>query len=115
MGTLRNERGDISHGKSAPKLTSSSPQLAKLIVNTTDGLAAFLLDELFSLDLSDLDPLQYEDNPVFNEYLEELSPLSSEISYSKALFDQDFVSYEEQLEDFKAEQENEILLRRRKK
>ena len=105
LGSLRNERGDISHGKSAPKLIKSSPHLANLVVQVTDGVAAFLLHELFALDLSDFDPLKYEDNPDFNEYLEELSPVRGEISYSRALFDQDFVAYEEQLEDFRSEQE----------
>ena len=36
LGTIRNERGDISHGKSAPKRTNSSPQLANLVVQATD-------------------------------------------------------------------------------
>ena len=107
LGSLRNERGDISHGKSAPKQINSSPHFANLVIQATDGIAAFLLHELFALDLSDFDPLNYEDNPDFNDSLDELFPLSGDISYSRALFDQDFVSYEEQLEDFQAQQEDE--------
>ena len=107
LGSIRNERGDISHGKSAPKEISSSPHLANLIVQTTDGLASFLLHELFSLDLSDFDPLMYEDNPDFNDSLDELYPLNGDVSYSRALFDQDFIFYEEELEDFQALREDE--------
>lgn len=108
LGTLRNERGDISHGKSAPKPVSSSPHLATLVVQATDGLVAFLLQELFALDLTDVDTLKYEDNPAFNESLDELYPMNGGLSYSRALFDQDFVTYEEGLEDYLVEQEEEV-------
>ncbi|MCW1921052.1 abortive infection family protein [Luteolibacter arcticus] len=105
LGSVRNERGDISHGKSAPKLIKSTPHFASLVVQATDGLSSFLLHELFALDLSDVIPLEYADNPDFNDSLDDLYPIQGRLSYSRALFDQDFVAYEEQLEDFKAEQE----------
>lgn len=107
LGTLRNSRGDISHGRSAPKLISSSPHLSNLVVQSTDGLSAFLLHELFSLDLTDIDPIKYGDNVEFNIYLDELIAIGGGISYSRALFDQDFVAYEEQLREFESEREKE--------
>jgi Abortive infection C-terminus len=105
LGSVRNERGDISHGKSAPKLIASSPHLAAMVIQATDGLVSFLLHELFALDLSDFTPLAYDDNRDFNNYLDELYQIEGGLSYSRALFDQDQVGYEEQLKDFKTEQE----------
>lgn len=87
----------------APKSINSSPHLANLVVQATDGLVAFLLQELFALDLDDFNPNQYEDNPDFNDSLDELYPLSGNLSYSRALFDQDAIAYEEQLEDFRTQ------------
>ena len=107
LGSIRNERGDISHGKSSPKLISSSPHFSTLVVQATDGLISFLLNELFALDLSDFNPIEYGDNPDFNTYLDELVPIVGGLSYSQALFDQDLVAYEEQMKDFKTEQEEQ--------
>ena len=112
LGSIRNERGDISHGKSAPKLISSTPHFATLVVQATDGLTSFLLHELFALDLSDFDPLEYDDSSAFNGYLDELCPMVGGLSYSRALFDQDVVAYEEQLKDFMADREQEEEMRK---
>lgn len=108
LGSIRNERGDISHGKSAPKLVGSSVHFANLVILTTDGIVSFLLHELFVLDLSDFVPLEYDDNPEFNGVLDEQVPLEGKVKYSRALFDQDLVSYEEQLIDFKTQLEDEV-------
>ena len=107
LGSLRNERGDISHGKSAPKLVSSSPHLSNLVIQATDGLASFLLHELFALDLSDLDTLEFDDSPDFNEFLDQLFPMTGKLRFSRSLFDQDPVGYEDQLKDFKIDQEED--------
>ena len=47
LRTLRNERGDISHGKAALKLVESSDHLAKITLQVTDGLLCYLLTEFF--------------------------------------------------------------------
>jgi hypothetical protein len=107
LGSLRNERGDISHGKSAPKLISSTPHFATLVVQATDGLASFLLHELFALNLSDFVSIEYTDNSEFNYFLDDTYPMERGLSFSRALFDQDFVAYEEQLKEFDAEREQE--------
>ena len=51
--------------------------------------------------------LLYDDNPEFNDHLDEQYPLDGTILYSKALFDQEFLDYEIQLSDYNIENELE--------
>jgi hypothetical protein len=99
LAELRNNRGDISHGKSIPKVEVSSIESARLIMHVTDALVNYLLDTFFKIDLSYKEAILYEDNPDFNYELDELYPTLG-ISYSRALFDQDVISYEEQLKEY---------------
>ncbi|MFA5922605.1 MAG: hypothetical protein WC856_15165, partial [Methylococcaceae bacterium] len=98
-----NERGDISHGKTLPKKTRSSVQLAKTIKSFTDAFASYLLYLFLSIDLSYQEPLRYEENPDFNQFLDEINPMTGGLLYSKALFHQDLTSYEEELETYKSD------------
>lgn len=98
---LRNQRGDISHGRNLPKEVRSSTQFAYAIKSFTDGFASYLLYLFFSIDLSYQVPMQYEDNQDFNDYVDELNPLTG-IVYSKALFDQDFDAYVYELDRYKS-------------
>jgi len=107
FGEIRNQRGDISHGRAAPKEIYSSPQFSNLVARVTEALAFYVLEHFFRLALPDEAEIKYEDNPAFNEMLDTLKPMGS-LSFSKALFDQDNVSYCEQLLDYKTEQE-EVL------
>ncbi|MFA5923151.1 MAG: abortive infection family protein [Methylococcaceae bacterium] len=100
---LRNERGDISHGKTLPKKTRSSVQLAKTIKSFTDAFASYLLHLFLSIDLLYQEPLRYEENPDFNQFLDEINPMTGGLLYSKALFHQDLTSYEEELETYKSD------------
>ena len=43
--------------------------------------------------------MEYQDNPEFNEWLDNENPIG-DLSYSKALFDQDQVAYEQELENY---------------
>jgi len=104
FGEIRNERGDISHGRAAPKEVYSSPQFSNLVARVTEGLAFYLLEHFFRLQLPDKTKVKYEDNPDFNEMLDAANPMGS-LSFSKAFFDQDNVSYCEQLLDYQTEQE----------
>jgi hypothetical protein len=97
---IRNKRGDISHGRILPKEKRSSVSLAKAATTFTDGFASYLLYLFLLLDFSYKEPIKYEDNDDFNDVLDANNPIAG-ISYSKALFDQDFVAYEEALEDYK--------------
>jgi hypothetical protein len=109
MGEIRNERGDISHGRTFPKKTRSTPHFAASIKSFTDGFASHLLTLFFTIDLSYSAAIKYADNIQFNEYLDENNPIEG-LSYSKALFDQDFVVYEENLAAFKADLEEEAVV-----
>ena len=99
LAELRNERADISHGKASPKEFVSTKSTAKMIMQVTDSILNYILESFFAIDLSFKDELAYEDNPGFNELLGELNP-SDYIVYSKALYDQDYDAYEEQLQDY---------------
>lgn len=96
LAELRNQRGDISHGKAVPKVEVSSIASAMMIMHVTDALVNYILDSFFKIDLSFKRELKYDANPDFNDELDEVYPLKT-IKYSRALYDQDFTEYEEQL------------------
>jgi hypothetical protein len=106
INNVRNQRGDISHGKILPKKTKSSIHFARSIAIFTDSFAYYLLCLFLSIDLSYQEGLKYDDNPNFNNFLDEANPIVG-IIYSKALFDQDPVSYEEELRDYQSDIESE--------
>jgi hypothetical protein len=79
--------------------------LAKAAKTFTDGFASYLLYLFLLLDLSYKEPIRYEDNNDFNEELDANNPIAG-IKYSRALYDQDFVAYEEALEEYRNQLEN---------
>lgn len=103
ISELRNERGDISHGKLSPKDINSDKYLAEAIKHITDGVIRYVLNIYFTIDFPSLDEVKYEDNQDFNQFLDD--GLNLDISYSKALFDQDIVFYKEQLNNYLSEKE----------
>jgi hypothetical protein len=105
LGEIRNERGDISHGKLAPKEDDSYIRLSKLVKHTTEGLVFYLLDNFLSLDLSYKEDVKYEDNEIFNQVIDEENSMPSYLSYSKALFEQDNVAYVDKLDEYNLETE----------
>lgn len=107
FGQIRNERGDISHGRAVPKEVYSSPQFSSLVARVTEALAFYVLDHFFRLQLPNEAEVKYDDHPDFNKMLDSANSMGS-LSFSKALFDQDNVSYCEQLLDYQTEHE-EIL------
>ncbi len=82
LGEIRNKRGDISHGKLAPKELFSYAQFSKLVVQMTEGIVFYVLEQYFSIDLSFRKEIAYEENLSFNEYLDLLNPLDG-LSYSR--------------------------------
>ena len=102
IGEVRNKRGDISHGKLSPKEYFSDSQFSQLVMNITDNMLFYVLHSFSKVSL--IKELEYEDNPEFNEWLDEKNPLGN-LSYSKALFDQDQVAYEEELENYLEDEE----------
>lgn len=97
IGEVRNKRGDISHGKLSPKEYFSDSQFAYLVMNITDNMLYYVLHSFSKI--SPIKELEYEDNPEFNEWLDNENPIAN-LSYSKALFDQDPVAYEQELENY---------------
>ena len=96
IGDVRNKRGDISHGKLSPKEYFSDIQFAHLVMNITDNMLYYVLHSFSKVSL--IKELEYEDNPEFNEWLDNENPIGN-LSYSKALFDQDPVAYEQELKN----------------
>lgn len=100
IGHLRNTRGDISHGRHAPKDLSSDVRLSRLVLHITEGLVYYLLTVFYSIDLSYKEVVLYEDNQAFNDMLDTTYVLDGVVKYSKALYEQDNDSYNEQLIDW---------------
>jgi hypothetical protein len=107
LADLRTKRGDISHGKIAPKDLTSLAQFSRLVMHMTEGIAFYMLDQFFAIDISFSEEVHYEDNEEFNEILDREFPMEG-IRYSKALFDQDNVAYCEQLLDYQNEEEEAL-------
>jgi hypothetical protein len=97
IGEVRNKRGDISHGKLSPKEYFSDSQFAHLVMNITDNMLYYVLHSFSKVSL--VKELEYIDHQEFNERLDNENPIGN-LSYSKALFDQDQVAYEQELENY---------------
>ena len=107
LSDLRNKRGDISHGRSAPKKFQSDSNMSIMVAEITDILINHILTIFFSEDIPKTFVLVYESNEEFNNYLDEDNEIEG-IKYSKALFDQDIVLYKEKLKEYKLENNLEI-------
>ncbi len=103
-GELRNKRGDISHGKAVPKEVQSDASLARLALDVTEALSRYMLCHLTLLSTAEL---KYEDNPAFNERLDEMGDPVGSTSFSLLLFRYDPDAYEYQLDEFLAQQSEE--------
>lgn len=103
ISEVRNERGDISHGKPVPKNINSDIHLAEMVAHTTDGIIYYILNIFFNTELPVLS-IKYEDCGEFNDFLDAENELDG-VTYSKALFDQDPVAYREQFNNFTSDKE----------
>lgn len=100
LGEMRNNVGEISHGKILPKSYSISIELAQIIAQTTDRLSYILLLLLLQIDVAYTKSYIYEDYPEFNDYLDDQYELPNSLSYSRALFEQDYDAYSEELDNY---------------
>ncbi|RAK51308.1 abortive infection family protein [Phenylobacterium deserti] len=100
IGELRNQRGDISHGRLVPKELQSDRSLARLVLNVTEPLLRYMLATYFALQPQRRLVSDYEENGIFNAWLDEQNPLLGRVSYSRALFDQYPEEYLIQLQDY---------------
>lgn len=97
IGEVRNEHCDIGHGRASLKEQVNDAEFADLIVGITDNICTYMLRRLDRL----ADKVtEYEDHPEFNDFLDEQNPLPGKTRYSRALFDQEFETYEIELGDF---------------
>ncbi|MGH1447017.1 MAG: hypothetical protein ACRBBO_13345 [Cognatishimia sp.] len=108
---LRNARGDISHGRAVPKRLQSHQNLAVSCNEVSGSLLSYMLSSFFAMKLDaseeDAQPetslefdIEYDQNPDFNEYLDELNPLPGKLLYSEALFQTYLEEYQIQLDDY---------------
>ncbi|MGN6773697.1 hypothetical protein [Rhizobium sp.] len=123
IGVLRNERGDISHGKAVPKLIQSNDKLANAILQVSSGLLIYMLDAFFTKlrdkrarlaqaelekdQATDLEQVSYADNDDFNSWLDESYPYEGKLTYSFALFSLYYEDYLVRLEEFRDHAEEE--------
>jgi hypothetical protein len=104
ISELRNDHGDIGHGRASLKEQVNDADFADLIIGMTDSICTYMLRRLDSLAEK---VTEYDDHPEFNELLDEQNPLPGNILYSRALFDQEFETYEVELIDFLLERNPE--------
>ncbi len=97
LGELRNEHGDISHGKSSFKKQINDADLSEMVIGITDSICTYMIRKLDQLTDSEL---RYDENDEFNVYLDDMYPLDGKVRYSKALFEQEHKTYKIQLGDY---------------
>lgn len=99
-GEIRNQRGDISHGKAVPKEIESDASLARLALEMTESLSRYLLAHLIRLDDKEV---RYSDYADLNALLDDRGPKIGLTPYSRLLFDNDFSAYEDAVDRFNAD------------
>lgn len=104
LGEIRNSHCDIGHGRASLKDQVNDADFAEFIIGITDNLCTYMLRRLDQLSVKEV---LYEDNPEFNDSLDKDNPMPGKILYSKALFEQEFETYEIQLGDFMLEDDQE--------
>lgn len=111
LGEIRNKRGDISHGRMAPKFIFSSKKIATTVKQMTDTMLEYILEHYFSIDFS-VSTLNYEDGTMeeYNSWLDEgIEFPIKKAKYSKLLFENDYDEYESRYYDeFIKSKEEEI-------
>ncbi|MFY0598013.1 MAG: hypothetical protein JXQ85_16400 [Cognatishimia sp.] len=126
IATLRNARGDITHGKAVPKRLNSHRNLAASCNELGGSLLRYMyasyqsialerrtLESAGTIEEADTGAdgefeVNYDDNPDFNEFLDEQNPLDGKLLYSEALFHLYLEEYVILLESFLEEQEEEL-------
>ncbi|TDE43191.1 hypothetical protein E0I26_11295 [Flavobacterium rhamnosiphilum] len=114
ISVIRDNRGDICHGRIYPKKDESEVHLAKSIASITDGICSFMINEFSSqyivFEVSNK-KLIYDDLISFNEWLDNKhNVLSVKIDFSNLLYKNAYDKYEEYYysEEYLEILENEI-------
>lgn len=119
IATLRNARGDISHGKAVPKISNSDKSLAVVTNEMAGSILRYMLSSYLKIKNNqkslaqgelgqEIIDLRYDANPDFNEHLDELNPIAGKLLYSEALFSMYLEDYEIQLAAYKDAQKEEV-------
>ncbi len=104
IGDIRNDHCDIGHGRASLKKQVNDADFAELIIGVTENLCTYMLRRLDYL----AEPvIEYDENPEFNTYLDELNSMPNTVLYSKALFEQELETYKIELGDYKLRLEAE--------
>ena len=103
---IRNERGDVSHGRPAPKIDVSGRRLAEYILRMSETNLHYMLEVFYDVQEIKVEaayapPLLYDDNPDFNNWLDERNDPRGKFPYSLCLFLIYPTEYEDDLEDWK--------------
>lgn len=99
---IRTERGDISHGKSVPKETSSTPEFSAFVAKMTDLIISYVLEHFFEIDLGYREKFDFDSDEMqpYNVWLDESVNFPiAKARYSKILFEQDYDEYESRYTD----------------
>lgn len=124
IATLRNARGDITHGKAVPKELQSHMSLAVVSNEMTGTILRYMYSSYLQivadrsaksvpLKVTKGEPksdfnIEYGDNPDFNDLLDQENPLPGKMLYSEALFLSYIEEYQIQLDEFlEVEKEDE--------
>ena len=113
INDIRNSRGELSHGRCIPKELINDQDLSRLLREITESLSRYLISSFFSFQLERLqedseveeDFIKYEDNPEFNDFLDEEYPYAGKLLYSQGLYKLYYEDYLIQLQEFLDEQE----------
>lgn len=105
---IRNRHGFASHGREGPTVVMEQVQ-AILTAQTADAIVGFLFRTHRQTGLRAAVPrLEYDDNPEFNQYIDELHPavriFALEFRPSEVLFSTDQEAYRDTLADFEADE-----------
>jgi len=112
LAELRNIEGVASHGKDIDWTSIGQPQ-AELVARAADTVVSFLYAaHLGQAAKPGLPSLRYEDNPKFNEYVDEangdIDVFGLLYRSSEVLFTMDIEAYRAQLASYAEEQAAEI-------
>ena len=99
LGEIRNKRGDISHGRMAPKAIYSSRKLATTVMNMTESILEYVLEHYFSLDFNS-GRLVYDELEEYNIWLDDNTDFPiKKAKYSQLLYENDYDEYENRYAD----------------
>lgn len=113
INAIRNSRGELSHGRCIPKELINDQDLSRLLREITESLSRYLISSFFSFVLEkqskeDIEVeeslIRYEDNPDFNDILDDEYRLDGKLLYSQALYSLYYEDYDIRLQTFLDEQ-----------